>query len=86
VIVNRRILVWHLAELSGVVALIAELFQDLAHEFLEIQHCENGDDARTIGLKLWELALCCRRGQINVVALYEPLPSNQPNQTEEIRK
>lgn len=26
VIVNRRILVWHLAELSGVVALIAELF------------------------------------------------------------
>jgi hypothetical protein len=26
VIVNRRILVWHLAELSGVVALIAEHF------------------------------------------------------------
>jgi hypothetical protein len=26
VIVNRRILMWHLAELSGVVALIAELF------------------------------------------------------------
>jgi hypothetical protein len=26
VIVNWRILVWHLAELSGVVALIAELF------------------------------------------------------------
>ena len=26
VIVNRRILVWHLAELSGVVALFAELF------------------------------------------------------------
>ena len=26
VIVNRRILAWHLAELSGVVALIAELF------------------------------------------------------------
>jgi hypothetical protein len=37
VIVNRRILVWHLAELSSVVALIAELFhthrnqQDVRH-------------------------------------------------------
>ena len=53
--------------------------QDLAQEVVEIQHCENGDDARPIGLKLWELAFSCRRGQINVVRLYEPLPSNQPN-------